>query len=175
MRIHPELMMRDVQEWVSSNFTPAARSAMLVDPVGFASIGASYTPIDNYDSEIAPRGITTDLVTGTMAFNIYGVFQITVGLNLSHDESNQGRTTNVRFWNVTDGISGGLIEVGIARNQPATNFTAVFQTEIVAGDTGKAFRLELGGGDSVTILSGSVDFDATMVSEWRGFESELQT
>ena len=175
MRIHPLLRMTEVSEWVAGNFTPAARSAMLVDPVGFALIDATYTPVDNYDSEIAPRGITTDLVAGTMAFNIYGVFQITVGLNLAHDESNAGRTTNIRFWNVTDGVSGGLVEIGIARNQPATNFTTVFQTEIAAGDTGKAFRLEIGGGDTIVVSDGMIDFDAVMVSEWRGFESELQT
>ena len=171
MKVHPLLRMIEVSEWVAGNFTPAARSAMLIDPIGFSSIGLGYTPIDNYDSEIAPRGITTDLVAGTIAFNIYGVFQIVVGLNLSHGESNQGRTTNIRFWNVTDGVSGGIVEVGIGRNQPATNFTAVFQTEIAAGDTGKAYRLELGGGDSITSLAGSVDYDAVMVSEWRGFES----
>ena len=172
MRIHPLLRMTEVSEWVAGNFTPAARSSMLIDPIGFSSIGAGYTPIDNYDSEIAPRGVTTDLVAGTIAFNIYGVFQITVGLNLSHNESNQGRTTNIRFWNVTDGVSGGIVEVGIARNQPATNFTTVYQVDVTSNEIGKAFRLEIGGGSSITSLDGTIDFDTSMVSEWRGFESE---
>ena len=175
MRHHPELRMREVSEWVAGNFTPASRASMLLDPVGFSVIDLTYTPIDNYTSEIAPRGITTNLVAGTMAFDIYGVFQIAVELNLSHSESNQGRTTNIRFWNVTDGGSAGIVEVGIARNQPATNFTTVFQTEIAAGDTGKAYRLEIGGGDTIVVSNGAVDFDAVMVSEWRGFDSEGQT
>ena len=171
MRIHPLLRMTEVAEWVSGNFQVASHASMSKDPIGIASIGAGWTAIENYDSEITPRGITTDLVGGAMAFDIYGVFQLTIGLNLTHNESNQGRTTNIRFWNVTDGIPAGNIPIGIARNQPATNFTGVLQLEVSAGETGKGFRLEIGGGDSVTISAGSVAYDASMVSEWRGFES----
>ena len=176
MRHHPELRMREVSEWVAGNFTPAARSSMRINNVGFSSIDLGWTVINNYDSEVVPRGITNNLSAGTMAFNIYGVFQITVGINLDHNESNQGRQTFIRFFNVTDSVQAGdLIPISIGRNQPGLNFTDLFEVEILAADLNKEFRLEIGGGSSITVLGGSVDFAATMTSEWRGFEPEGQT
>ena len=172
MKIHPLLRMTEVSEWVAGNFQPAARSSMSIANVGFSSIGLGWTVIDNYDSQVIPRGITNNLVAGTMAFNLYGVFQVSVGINLDHNETNQGRQTFIRFFNVTDGAqSGGLIPVSIGRNQPGLNFSDSFEAEILAADINKEFRLEIGGGSSITVLDGSVDFAATMTSEWRGFES----
>ena len=159
----------DPFKWAEWAFSVAAYAGMYEDNIGFASLDLDWTPLDGYSNEdITPRGITTDLAAGTMTFHYEGVYQIAFAINLSHNESNQGRTTNVRFYNVTDGQpEGAAIEIGIGRNQPATNFFITFLVPVTAAMKNKAFRLEMGGGSSITGIGGDFSYDANMISEWQ--------
>ena len=149
-------------------FQVSAYANMYENNVDFASLGLDWTPITGYSSEsVEKRHIETDLAAGTLKFPYDGVHEISVGINLEHNESNQGRQTNLRFYNVTAGApSGDPIPISIGRNQPGLNFTDLFKTTVTEAMVNQAFRIELGGGDSIIVSGGSIDYGAKMIGPW---------
>ena len=149
-------------------FQVSAYASMYESNVDFAFIGAGWTPIQGYSEEsVEKRHIETDLAAGTLTFPYDGVHEISVGINLEHDESNQGRQTFIRFYNVTAGVpSGNPIAISIGRNQPGLNFTDVFKTTVTEAMINQAFRIEIGGGDSIAVSDGNVDYGAKLIGPW---------
>jgi len=159
-------------EAILLDLKPAAYGGMEIDspPVVAVDIPAvTYLPITFYQSLHLPsRGCTFDPVGGTVSIDseVPGVWQFILNFTIEHNESNSGRTVNVRLFNVTDGLPvGSSWPIGIGRNQPTTNFAHTFMAEVFPALTGKLFRFEIGGGpvgDTLTgVIWNGLSFDAT--------------
>lgn len=133
--------------------------------VGSVSLGAGWASLEGYSEDSVPkRLIDTDLVAGTLTFPYDGIYEIAMALNLDHNETNQGRKTSVRLFNVTDDVApGDPLPISIGRNQPGLNFYGAFKVQITEDMVNKAIRLEMGGGDSISVSSGTVDYSAKMI------------
>jgi hypothetical protein len=156
-------------QWVADNFNSASYAGMIDDVVSFIALGAGWTPLDNYDRDsVTPKRVTTDLLAGTVTFDHIGTYRINVNVNLSHDQQANSRKTNVRLFNVTDATAlPNIITMSIGDNQTATNIAVSSLMEIDASNVNKSIRVELGGGDAVSNITGVAFFDVNMVSEWR--------
>ena len=160
--------IESLQQWVADNFQVALYASMTNDATGLGTIDDTWTPITGYSRDnFTSRQITTDLVNGTLSFTYPGVYRLGFFLSMQHDESNSGRETSVRLFQTTDGTAGREIPIGIGRNQPSTTFAIYPLFEIQATDVGKPWRVEIGNGDDIAVTSMTVDFEASMESEWK--------
>lgn len=154
-------------------FAFAAYGAMnIATPQAFPSLGGAWQPIDNYDANViaVPRTITTDLAAGTISFSIEGVYFVSFTLIFEHNSSNSGRLTNLRFFNVTDGVQVGTdFTVGTGRNAESTSITVASPIEIDPTNVGDAVRIEIGNGDTYTSMQlDSVLYGVIGAGEFRG-------
>jgi len=157
-----------LQLWVANTFVVAMYSSMYGGGDAIIDLDATWQPITAYDGDaFTPKGITTDPVNGTIAFDVDGVYTLTIFINALHNEVNSSRNTGIRLFNVTDGVPGGQIVIGTARNQDVTALGVTLIVEIADADKGKLFRLEMGGFDDYTVIALSVSWDAASSGEWR--------
>ncbi len=154
-----------------SIFAYAAYARMaLVTPVAGPDITAAFQNIDFYDAEpLSPRGIATDLVNGTFAFSLTGVYAMSFTYALEHDEVNNARDMIFRVFDVTDDVpvsTLGLI-IGTARNQNVTFASSTILFEVDVNNEGDVFVVQVGGaaGSPVGIYS-SVQWDSSSISLW---------
>lgn len=120
------------------------------------SIGAGWTPWTAFDTiDITPVGCTLDVTTnpGQFSFQYRGTWNSAIIINFTQTESNAGRTTFVRLFNLTANAELARVPIPIARNQPGTYFFAAYPVLINTGNSGDVLRYEIGGGDSVDILT----------------------
>ncbi len=144
----------DLLESLIVQLVPAGYGGMnLLTPVPNFNLGAGYitVPFDNIVLA-AQKGVTMDPSTDSFTPTVAGPWRFSVGLNLEgFSSSNQGRTTNLRFFNITDGVPAlQTLVVGIGRNTEALDTTVAFIVDFVDLDINKAYRLEMGGGSTVT-------------------------
>lgn len=166
---HPQYLLKTDALAV---FAFAAYGGMIVDTdAAFSNLGGSYQVIDVFDEvyPATPRGVTVSLPASTLAFENDGVYAFAITGTFEHNSSNQGRTTNIRVWNVTDGAQlGAPWVIGTGRNAEATPIAFVGLTEIVESNKNKEFRLEIGGGDTYSSVSfNALVFQVWNVGEWR--------
>ena len=117
-----------------------------------------------------PRGITQDFATESLAFDTPGVWSISIGFSISHNELNLSRTIDVRLFNITDGSPGLSSTVGVGRNNGVTTYSLTILVEILTADVGDAWRVEISGGADIftAVVENSYTFSATLASEFRG-------
>lgn len=154
-------------------FTYAAYGGLLIDePVAFSDLDATWQVLDIFDeiTPSTPRGITVDLGTSSLAFDISGVYQATLTGTFEHNSLNSGRTTNLRFWDIDSGAPHGTpIVVATGRNAEATSFNYPVLLDIPPALVDHRARVEIGGGDTYTAVSFDVlQFSTFNVGEWRG-------
>lgn len=129
---------------------PVARGSMeLVTPIAGADIGAGWVDVP-FDAIETPGvgGVEFDLAQNAFRVTDPGDYQINLYANLSHNETNNSRETNVRLWDLTGGVEIGSVPIPIARNQPGSAINVNLLKPIaVAGDW---IRWEIGGGDALT-------------------------
>ncbi len=117
-------------------------------------IGSGWQAIDEFDTVDLPvLGLSINAATGEFSFSFPGIWQITISLIFSHNESNQGRTTNIRLWNVTKSSVLGSLPWFIGRNQPGSNIIIPFPVLVAEAAIGNSIRFEIGGGSSITPVS----------------------
>ena len=116
------------------------------------------------------RGITQDFANNGIRFNTEGVFSIGVTFAISHNESNASRTINVRIFNSTLGTGADASEIGIARNQPITNYSATLLVDIDTAILGDLFQIQIGGTTDtlLNVVELTFGFITNAVSEYRG-------
>ena len=149
----------------------AGNGAMsLRTPEAGADITGTFQAIDHYDTVDIPGVLCTlDEDAGTITFDNAGIWLILFSINISHNESNSGRETNIRLFEVTDSIAGQTEPIAIARNQPGTNYSASILVDIASSNVGDTFRCESGGGDTLTTVNwNSVSFDASYMGALGG-------
>jgi len=103
-------LVRDVVlDFVIPNFTFAAHGTMFNQtPILGPDIGTGWQKVTSFDTVSAAQRITFDTINDTWTYENSGVYQVSVELVLSHDESNAGRTFQLRLQdgnNTGDGIS----------------------------------------------------------------------
>ena len=116
------------------------------------------------------RGILQNVANSSLAFEFDGVYLHNLVLNYTHNESNSSRTTQLRAYNLTDGVpagAGGLI-IPIARNQPGTLISISFLQEVSEAEKNKEFVMQVGNGDTVNLSAVPfAGWSAHAISEWR--------
>lgn len=139
-------------DWSLIGTTPGRIGMQLDTPTAGANLGGTYVvpPYDN--SSRWGEGAAVDLSTGKATISWPGLWLLHVSLSLEHDESTSARQTIVRLYNVTQSSSVQSITVPIAKNQPATFISTTFAVQITAATIGDEFRVELGGGSTVSSI-----------------------
>lgn len=153
------------------NLVAAIYGNMFLDGTAVgADIGVGWTALDGFDTfGVTPRGVSLNL-NGTFSFNQAGVYRLSLGLVFEHDDINQGRRTNLRIWDVTNGAMVGTeTSIGTGRNVQVTQYSGNSLLEVSQAGVGDVFRFEIGGGDaysSVVWLTQNLSING--VGEWRG-------
>lgn len=112
------------------------------------NLGATYATLPF--ARIHLPGIGMSLTTSTVVFNYPGIWSISLLLYFDHDESASARTTNLRLYNVTKSVAAESFAVPIAKNQESTFLPITFDHLALPVDAGDTFRLEAGGGSTVS-------------------------
>jgi hypothetical protein len=113
-------------------------------PIADLSVNWEAVPFDAED--IPANGTTHDLPNNALQFQSAGIWNITVFVNLAHNESNGGREIDVRFYNLTDSAAGQEFTFPVARNQPGTAISFSALTNISASEIDKSWQLQVSGG-----------------------------
>ena len=142
-------------------------------PLSIGNFGAGWDdiadPITNTLTIANPRGVTPNLLNGTLTVDFEGVYLLTVSGSFSHNESQSGRITNLRLFNTATQTGGHGLQIGIGRNVGATNFSVVSLVEFPASSIGQPFVLQIGGGDVITDNEmNAYSYNLTGVGEFRG-------
>ena len=124
----------------------------LTAPSAGADIGLAYQPVDQFDSVSIPGQGITLATDGTFTFQQNGIWDIRLQLNISHNESNASRETNIRLYDVTGAAEIGSAAIPIARNQPGTATSISLRANIPSSGLGNTYRFEIGGGDTLSAV-----------------------
>lgn len=163
--------LADTQNFVINTFVPAGYGGIYDPGPRAMDLGAAYLIVNFSEAVVdSPVGVDQDFPQNGLIFESEGVWLVSIHFTLSgHNSSNAGRTTYGRLRNTTQGVNGNGIPVGIGRNQEDTNFSIVTLQQISAGAVGDVFKLQLGGGDTIT--GGSLvgtEFSVAHVSQYYG-------
>lgn len=138
-------------DWVLYAPIPGLGEVNLFAPVAGSDIGAAYLPLNDWNTVTVPGiGITFNATLGEFSFGWPGTWQLSLSLIWEHNSSNTGRLTNVRYHNVTEGVTSTPVVVATGRNAEATAITLLLLVNIGVTDIGDVFRYEIGGGDAYT-------------------------
>lgn len=134
------------------------------------SLGAGWVDAE-FDATPNAQRYMLYLPPSDVIFYLPGLYQFAISGVFEHNSSNQGRTTNMRWWNETDqAVIGSSVVISTGRNAEASNFSIIGLISIDSSLTEKFIRLQFGGGDSyssvifnsggVTVLGVDVDLAA---------------
>jgi len=103
----------------------------------------------------------------TFTIDNTGIYILSLSGSFAHNSSNGGRTTAIRLFNITTGSPvGSELNIGIGRNDTVIPATLMFELPLANEDD--VFRVDIGGGDSVTSVSfTSLTLSLWNVGEWR--------
>ena len=128
-------------------------------------ITAAWAPLSVFDSVAATeRGVLSNATTDTFQFQYPGTWDLALNMSISHDSSQQGRTFQLRTFNVTEGVGTTGIIVGVGRNSEATLVNVKARFPVTTADVGDTFRIEIGNGSAITVDEWwACDLDYTQV------------
>ena len=118
----------------------------LATPGVGASIGVAWETVQ-FDAVVpaTPRSVTASTIANTIAYHADGVYALTVTINVVHNSSTQGRTFNLRLWNVTEAARiGNIIVVTTGRNADGSHMSITTLVEIGEAQKNHPIRLEIG-------------------------------
>ncbi len=135
---------------VANAYIPAYANVITTSNPAY-SLTSAYVKYAHFEeTPVVPRFIEIDLANNRFRYLETGDFQFTVGFTFDHDESNQGRSFNVRLVNDMDSTVLRTIIIGVGRNTPATNFSYVANISIAAANVNDWLSIELGGGSNIS-------------------------
>lgn len=141
-------------EWQLMAPTPGRGGMNMANPTAGASLGAGWNALAYFDTEsLTPLGMTLDTANGLFNFQWPGLWQFSLNVFFNHDNSQQGRVTRVRIFNVTDGAGSSGVPIGIGRNVEDTGISATLLVSVAQSAIDDVFRWEIGGGDTVTAVT----------------------
>ena len=141
----------DTLEEIIIELVVSFRGAMnLITPTGVSGPdipagSGNYVDVTQFNNiAIPPRGCTLDTGTGEFSFNRNGAWNLTFSVSMTHTDTNNGRTANMRIFNVTDGTAGNDVPVTIGRNDPGTSAVGLVDFELLVGDVSDVYKIQLG-------------------------------
>jgi hypothetical protein len=109
----------------------------------YPNITTTWTPINLWDSVNIPAlNCTISAATGKFSLGLAGFWELTLQMDLTHDEANAGRHLSIRAFNETDAIPYSSVLVGTGRNSGVTAFMLQPWQEILPTTVNDVFRLE---------------------------------
>jgi hypothetical protein len=118
-----------------------------------------------------PRGANYDLPNDGMGFDLEGVWRVNAKISLEFAEVNAGRRLQLRIWNLTQGITGGIVfQYTVGRNTDGVNLNLSVMTTIEEANVGDVLQLQVASSsDTFTAVQaiGST-WDINHVSEYKG-------
>jgi len=154
-----EALVQDIEildnlvAWVTEHASVALYGSMYTSATsGLYTLGAGWTKYTDFDSQaVTPKGTTFNTTTDSFQINANGIYMFYVGFTFDHDESNSGRTFDMRIFNNSDStVVFQPITIGVGRNTPYTNFSYQFMFDIQNVNEDDDLIIELGNGSSVT-------------------------
>ena len=159
-------------EWLALNLWAVAAYGGIraTAPTALADIGAGWTTLEaDAVIDAVPRGVVQDTAANTLAFTRAGRYTVFVSCSLTHNESNGSRETHLRIYDVNTAEPFGDTTYPIARNQPGTFFALPIPINVDASHVGDEFRIEIGGGDTLTgVTQNNFSFSVSGSGEYRG-------
>ena len=143
---------------------------MSTAPQGGQNLGASFLPLDLMDQVAVQPRLMDVRAPGEFSVDYPGVYNLQTEVGFEHDSSNGGRFTQLRLFNVTDGVPIPVTtSIGVGRNVEVTQWTGNLLFEADASAAQKYFRWEIGGGDTVSSIEWlTQSLSVNQLSEWRG-------
>ena len=144
-------------------------------PAALPDIGAGWVTLVADESEVTtPRNITENFTNNSLTPGAFGVWQITIVVNLDHNEvTNTTRMFNVRAFNLTKGwMIGRELHVGVPKNIDTTNLAFTALTEVDPAGTyasvGDEIVIQVGGttDNFTSVVENTFVYSANMVSEY---------
>lgn len=157
---------------VLENFVYVAYGGMnLGTPIAGSDIGAAWQTIDfQVVTPATPKNVTIDVVADTFSFALEGIYAFSLSLSFEHNEAQQGRTTQLRIYNVTKAVEQAPpFVIGTGRNTTVTAYSVVTLAEILASEVGDLLRIEIGNGDTYSAVTwDSAALSVFSVGEFKG-------
>jgi len=147
LRAHLDRMFAEVRESLSviSALTMAGYAGLgLITPVDIPDITNSWYTVDVFDKEIFINPVRiAQRLPSALVFNKTGVYSVTIGLSIHHNEQNDGRTMNVRLWSPAVGEGTQLVPVATGGNSEATSFSFTTYFQVQPNHVGVDFEIQL--------------------------------
>ena len=163
--------LQDLVDFVRNHVSVAIYGAMYTSTTSsIYTLGAGWTQYTDFDTlNVTPKGTTFNTTTDSFQVNANGIYMFYFGFSFQHDESNSGRTFDVRLFNNTDSVTVGQpITVGVGRNTPATNFSYQFMFETTDANEDDDLIIELGNGSSIIGTFDDFDVGVYSIGELQG-------
>ncbi len=162
---------QDLVDFVRDHVSVAIYGAMSTSVTsGIYALGAGWTQYTDFDTvNVTPKGTTFNTTTDSFQINANGIYIFYFGFSFDHDESNQGRTFDLRLFNNTDSVAVGQpITIGVGRNTPATNFSFSTMFETTEAIEDDDLIVQLGNGSSITGTFDDFEVGVYSVGELQG-------
>ncbi len=163
--------LQDLVDFVRDHVSVAIYGAMSTQTTsGTYNLGAGFTQYTDFDTvNVTPKGTTFNTTTDSFQVNANGIYMFYFGFVFDHNESNQGRTFQIRLFNSTDStVVGDPITIGVGRNTPATNFSYQTMFDIQDANEDDEFIVQIGGGSSISGTFDEFEVGVYSVSEIQG-------
>ena len=123
-------------------------------PVAMADIGATWTTITGFDTEIlTPRYVVHDLANNALRVQKEGVWQVSVKVTLTFAEGQGGRTISLRLYNATTAAPTAVpFQFFVGRNSAGANLSFVINGEFPQETENDIIVLQVSSVDSYTLV-----------------------
>ena len=136
-------------EWLPISITEPGSMYLSLSAVGWAigSLDAAWVPVQWAAGASLQRHILFS-APSVFQFIVPGVYSLALTMSLTHNETPQGRESEIRIWNVTGSASVGSIRYPTGRNSPGSFASTTLILNITEAMLTNQYRIELGGGDT---------------------------
>lgn len=158
----------DGEKWVRS--TPAVGYGGISQRAGAALInpGLGWTLLPA-DTEVITNPVAVDqnVDFDALAFQLAGMWSLSISFSMTHNELNAGRTSNIRLLNTNTGLASTGVLFSTARNTDVTAFSINVLFEVQPAQLGDNISLQMGGGSTYSeLFLNSMSFSATLLAEF---------
>ncbi len=141
---------------------------LLTTPTPRSNIGAAFeTLLADTPMLSSPRDVVQDVGNNGLQFTATGIWRLNVSFGIEHNESNQGRTFNVRMYNVADDAVLASAIIGVGRNTAATSWASSLLVEIPVSGLNDLIQIQIGDASSTfsSVIENSFAYSVNRVNE----------
>ncbi len=162
--------LEDLTAFVRDHVSVAIYGAMnTAGTSGTYNLGAGWTKYTDFNNKnVTDKGTTFDTTNDSFQINANGIYKLYFGFTFNHNESNQGRTFDVRLFNNADSNTIGQVTVGVGRNTPTTNYSYSFMFDVADANEDDDIIVELGNGSTITGTFDQFEVGVYSIGELQG-------